>query len=532
MALISWFGNRGLRFKILSGIVVSLMLALGIGVTSLLSLGRTDASAQTMASQNIVAVQMAGDMQTAADTMRLDVYNHAFAQTPTVQSAAETAVNGDIADIRARIATYRGFTTLPAALTNLDGIAADIDAYDAVWRNDIIAVDQKHDLTAFAQIRDSKVAPIAKSLNAHLVELTKAEEGDAQTSATDMHATYTQDVTTIAIMIVVGMLVALGLSLLVIRSILAGVNRVMTVTAAMEKGDLTARTGLASHDEIGNMGRSIDSAVKAVAGVITTVAESASTLASASEELAAATQQISAAAEEAATQAGVVASAAEEVSRNVDSVASGTSQMGASIHEIATNAVQASAVSAEAVSKAAAASDTIKRLGASSEEIGNIVKLITSIASQTNLLALNATIEAARAGEAGKGFAVVASEVKDLAQETEKATHGIVGRVEAIQTETAAAVSIIAEIQDVINSIDNFQTTISAAVEEQTATTAEISRSVSEAAIGTGEIASNITGVATSADVTAQGVTEAQKSVNELAHMSENLLAAMSGFKV
>jgi len=532
MAIISWFGNRGLRFKILSGIVVSLILALGIGVTSLLALGRTDASAQHMATHNVEAVQMAGELHLTVDTLRIDVFNHAFAQTDMTQSAAEATVNGDVANIRAQIATFKAFTTLPAALTELDGISTDLDAYDAVWKTDIIPADQKHDLTAFGQIRDTKVAPLTESLGTHLDALINTEADAAVTAATAVHATYTQSVKLIVIMTVAGVILALGLSLLVIRSILAGVNRVVTVAGAMEKGDLTARTKLTSHDEIGTMGRSIDSAVTALAGVITTVAESASTLASASEELAAATQQISAAAEEAATQAGVVASAAEQVSRNVDSVASGTSQMGASIHEIATNSVQASGVSAEAVSKAATASDTIKRLGASSEEIGNIVNLITSIASQTNLLALNATIEAARAGEAGKGFAVVASEVKDLAQETAKATHDIVGRVEAIQTETAAAVSVIAEIQDVINSIDNFQTTISAAVEEQTATTAEISRSVAEAAIGTGEIASNITGVATSADVTAQGVTEAQKSVNELAHMSEDLLAALSGFKV
>ena len=86
------------------------------------------------------------------------------------------------------------------------------------------------------------------------------------------------------------------------------------------------------------------------------------------------------------------------------------------------------------------------KLGESSAEIGNVVKVITSIAEQTNLLALNATIEAARAGEAGKGFAVVANEVKELAQETAKATEDIARRVLAIQGDTTAAVAAIEEI--------------------------------------------------------------------------------------
>ena len=96
MAIISWFGNRGLRFKILSGIVVSLILALGIGVTSLLALGRTDASAQHMATHNVEAVQMAGELHLTVDTLRIDVFNHAFAQTDMTQSAAEATVNGTL----------------------------------------------------------------------------------------------------------------------------------------------------------------------------------------------------------------------------------------------------------------------------------------------------------------------------------------------------------------------------------------------------------------------------------------------------
>ena len=138
--------------------------------------------------------------------------------------------------------------------------------------------------------------------------------------------------------------------------------------------------------------------------------------------------------------------AAEEVSRSVQTVAAGAEQMGASIREIASNAAEASEVAARAVIAAETTTATVAKLGESSAEIGNVVKVITTIAEQTNLLALNATIEAARAGEAGKGFAVVANEVKELAQETAKATEDIARRVLAIQGDTTAAVAAIEEI--------------------------------------------------------------------------------------
>ncbi|CCG05746.1 Methyl-accepting chemotaxis protein [Blastococcus saxobsidens DD2] len=149
----------------------------------------------------------------------------------------------------------------------------------------------------------------------------------------------------------------------------------------------------------------------------------------------------------------MVSGAAEEVSRSVQTVAAGAEQMGASIREIASNAAEASQVAARAVDAAAATTATVAKLGDSSAEIGNVVKVITSIAEQTNLLALNATIEAARAGEAGKGFAVVANEVKELAQETAKATEDIAKRVLAIQGDTTAAVAAIEEISSIVAQI-------------------------------------------------------------------------------
>jgi hypothetical protein len=230
-----------------------------------------------------------------------------------------------------------------------------------------------------------------------------------------------------------------------------------------------------------------------------------------------------------AREATSVATASEQVDASVSTVASAMEEMHASIAEIASATNQASHAAAAAVSTVTATNHTIEQLGESSAEIGKVIDVIQSIAAQTNLLALNATIEAARAGEAGKGFAVVAHEVKDLAKETADATEEISRRIAAIQQDTTGAVVAIGEISNVIGQINELQMTVASAIEEQTATSAEITRNVSEVAVGSSMIAGNITNVADGAQQTSASASEAGRFAKEMSAVAASLNAIIGG---
>ena len=238
----------------------------------------------------------------------------------------------------------------------------------------------------------------------------------------------------------------------------------------------------AGHNELEKLATALNGTLDRSASVAASVGEAAHQLDAAVSSLVETSDGITESAERTAAQTAAAAVSAQEVSTGIEHVAAGTQQMGASISEIAQNTSSLARIAGEAVEIADSTTMVVGALGDSSAEIGNVVKVITAIAEQTNLLALNATIEAARAGDAGKGFAVVAGEVKELAQETSRATGDISTRVESIQNAVAEAATEINRIQEIIGRISDFQNSIAGAVEEQTATTAAIAGSIGEAA--------------------------------------------------
>ncbi|HTS37742.1 MAG TPA: methyl-accepting chemotaxis protein [Candidatus Solibacter sp.] len=363
-----------------------------------------------------------------------------------------------------------------------------------------------------------------------LIDLIEKLREDADRAGNEAQASLNH---TLAGLTIIGLVVGIGISIVVIRSITGAISRMLTLIQELAQKNLVAADmEITSEDEIGKAGTALNEMKNSLHEVIQSIAETAQHVASAGEQLSATSQHITANSEETSAQANVVSEAAQQVNTNLQSVSTGAEEMTSTIQSIASNAHQAATVATNAVQTAQAANTTVAKLGVSSSEIGEVIKVITSIAQQTNLLALNATIEAARAGEAGKGFAVVANEVKELAKQTAKATEDISRKITAIQTDTQGAVDAIGSIAGVINQVSDISATIATAVEEQSATTTEMTRNVSDAAKGSAEISRNIEGVAEAARGTSASAQESQKAANQLAELAVELRGLVSQFRV
>jgi methyl-accepting chemotaxis protein len=347
---------------------------------------------------------------------------------------------------------------------------------------------------------------------------------------------------------------------IIVRSITRPIGRMTNAMESLADGDLeTSVEGTQRGDEIGSMAQAVqvfkENAVRVKAleteqieteeknrehqrAMMNEMADEFEasvgsvviTVTSTSNQLQSSAQALSAISEQTTNQSSTVASASEQATVNVQTVAVAAEELTASIEEIGRQVTQSTQIAGNGVSEASNASELVTSLSQAASEIGDVISLITDIAEQTNLLALNATIEAARAGDAGKGFAVVASEVKNLANQTAKATEEISSQIGGIQSATQSSVEAIARVTSIIGEINQISSGISAAVEEQGAATQEIARNVEQAAAGTGEVSSNIAGVTEAASEADKAAIEVLSAANGLSEQSDGLRSKVQEF--
>ncbi|MCL3860886.1 methyl-accepting chemotaxis protein [Actinotalea sp. K2] len=528
----SWFADRSIRTKILGLVAVFTVILSAVAGASVLTLQTVGGSAQDLVSLRAGVDGPLAEIRERRTRSELYVSEISTATTAGLQGQWIERVEANDVEIQAAIDAFE------AGVGQTGSLPASWATFTASWQewsdlrdSSLIPAIQGGKLEQYAQIRNMRGVPMVEKMTTALDE-TQAAVGEFATGvADDVSSQARQAPLVIALVSLAGLALAVVIGFATAGMVRGSLAKVERALRAMAEGDLTVRAQVGSADEVGRMASALTSAQESLSSTLRGVGEASAAVATASDEMLAVAQSILVASQETSAQSGVVAAAAEEVSRNVQAVAAGTEEMGASIREIAQNANDAAQVAGRAVQTSQSTAATVAELGAGAEAIGNVVKVITTIAGQTNLLALNATIEAARAGEAGKGFAVVAGEVKQLARESAAAAEDIAERIAANQAQTASAVTAIGEISAVITTINDYQLTIASAVEEQTATTNEMSRSVTEAATGSGEIARSIVGVADSSASATQMLSRVDDSAHDLARLSAELRARVDAFR-
>ncbi|MFI1996485.1 methyl-accepting chemotaxis protein [Actinoplanes sp. NPDC020271] len=526
----SLLSDRRVGTKIMVAVLVVALLSVTDGLFAMGSLGATNGMVKT-GYQHSLELEAIGNLRSAVNRAWLAVDDDLLATDATAHETAESALTKAEDQISQYASKYESFSPDAAAAAALTAFRAAWAQYQQVLTGTLLPLAATGSRARITAVRSQQVTPPMTEVRARLTNLADLTVAATAAQEDSAESRYQSTKWRVMLMLTLSALLGVVLAVVVSRMIVRPLSVCVSVLDRIRGGDLTARADVSGRDEVGQMADALNHTAEAMDRMVGRVRSSADVLASASEELSAVSGQLSVSAEETSAQVSTVSESAGRVSDGVQAVSAGADEMGVSIREIANSANEAAGVAAEAARTAAETNTSVSRLGEASAQISTVVALITSIAEQTNLLALNATIEAARAGEMGKGFAVVASEVKDLAQETARATQEITAQVAAIQVESEGAVEAIQRIAAVIATINEYATTIAAAVEEQTATTAEIARSVGQAAEGSSAIAGTIAGVAQAAQQVTAGATETQHTAAELARTASELQSTVAAYR-
>lgn len=513
----------GRRLTAISGLAI--LASVTVGTIGFIQTSKSNSTSQA-ALAVAATLSSAIDAQHAASVILADGSILTSALTPERRTEVIAQMTEHADEMRGQLADLQAAKTGPGSDTLMTTFEPTISAL-------------LDDAARIAQTTGTLPTSQFDTLQSHWTALDESSDE----VRTFLSATTDQDAITAAasanrtklILVLVTVVTALGLGAVIFfvsRLIATPIRATKDLLERVADGDFTGRLDIRTRDDLGEMGNALNATVERVGQALGRIGEDAKTLSIASEHLTGISRQVAVGAAQVSAEAGSASGSAEEVSDDVQAIAAGTEQMHASIAEIARNTSAANAVVITAVAVADGATVTVNKLAESTKQIGQIAKIIASIAAQTNLLALNASIEAARAGDAGKGFAVVAGEVKAFANDTAKATEDIAAQIRDLQGDSAEVAATIVGISTTISKIADIQLLITAAVEEQSASTQEIASRVHLAAGRTGNIADRVSAVTTASVQASTAAGQTQQAAIEMETTATSLASVVAQFRL
>ncbi|WP_207456417.1 methyl-accepting chemotaxis protein [Azospirillum sp. SYSU D00513] len=550
--------NLNLRTKVFASFGLVLLVSAGLGLFALDRLGQMNGITEELRDRWLPSTALAGEFLTGANEFRTYESGHVQEVDPGLMKEREgfaAKLLGRLDETRAK---YDRFTITGQESETYTKLKNSLDTYvKATQKVFELSRNNRKEEASQLFLNDSRDAFRAlKKAAEELVAINMRHGREVGNLSQDIHGTAW---TLIVGAIILALILCASAGLFLVASVSRPVVRLTEIMGRLAKRELDVPVdGLDRQDEIGHIARAVQvfknglieaerlaaeqaaeqrakeqraaTIERLIGGFEAQTVEVLGRVTSASTQLEGTAQAMAAVADQSQQQAASSATAAEQTSVNVQTVASATEQMTGTLQDISRQVAQSSTVANAAVQEAEQTNETVRGLSDAAHRIGEVIGLIQTIAGQTNLLALNATIEAARAGEAGKGFAVVASEVKNLANQTARATEDITAQVAAMQQATGGAVSAIHGIGRTISSINEIATSIAGAVEEQNATTREIARNVQQAAQGTHEVSENVALVTQAATKTGTAAGEVLYAARELGQQADTLRNGIERF--
>ncbi len=464
------------RLTLLIGILSLLLVS--IGGIGLIGIRNSNAGLQTVYEDRTMPMGQIAEIQEKLLENRLAVGNALLNSSPEEIKRTGDILNRNIADITRTWEAYMAtrLTTEEAALAKQ--FAADRARFVNEGLKPFLAALENYEMETARGINEKNIRPLYADVRKGIAALLHLQLDEAKKEYGAALQRY-QTILVVSISaIVAGVLFAVLFGMALIRGISRALQNAVDVSEAVAQGDLTRKVDTSGKDEVAKVLQALATMQNKLGQIVSTVRQGSESVASASTQIAQGNQDLSGRTESQASALEETAASMEELGSTVKQNADNARQANQLAQSASTVAVKGGEVVSQVV-------DTMKGINDSSRRIADIINVIDGIAFQTNILALNAAVEAARAGEQGRGFAVVAGEVRNLASRSAEAAKEIkqlitdsVTRVEQGTALVDQAGNTMTEVVTSIRRVTDIMGEISAASSEQSAGVAQIGEAV------------------------------------------------------